>query len=80
MTVLNTHFLLELVPYFQKDVARALGVHEHKVVVSVKRIGGGFGGKETAPSILAVPVAVAAQKLVTLEITLSVKGYNNRKY
>lgn len=29
----------------------------------MKRIGGGFGGKETRAAILAVPVAVAAYKL-----------------
>ena len=44
------------------QVARALGVDQNKVVVRVKRIGGGFGGKETAASLVAVPVAVAARK------------------
>lgn len=33
------------------------------MVAKVKRIGGGFGGKETRASILAVPVAIAAYKL-----------------
>ncbi|XP_073949617.1 xanthine dehydrogenase-like [Choristoneura fumiferana] len=43
--------------------ARALGISNNKVVSKVKRIGGGFGGKETRASILAIPVAVAAYKL-----------------
>ncbi|XP_050346647.1 xanthine dehydrogenase-like [Nymphalis io] len=40
--------------------AKALGIPNHKVVVKVKRIGGGFGGKETRAAVLAIPVAVAA--------------------
>lgn len=33
------------------------------MVSKVKRIGGGFGGKETKASLLAIPVAIAAYKL-----------------
>ncbi len=32
----------------QEDAARALGVHRHRVQVRVRRLGGGFGGKERA--------------------------------
>ncbi|XP_041988452.1 xanthine dehydrogenase-like [Aricia agestis] len=44
-------------------VSKALGIPNNKVVTTVKRIGGGFGGKETRANVLAVPVAVAAYKL-----------------
>lgn len=33
------------------------------MIAKVKRIGGGFGGKETRSSLLAVPVAIAAYTL-----------------
>jgi len=42
--------------------SHVLGVHQNKIAVRVKRMGGGFGGKETAAMRLAGPVAVAAQK------------------
>jgi len=41
-----------------------LGVERNKVVIRVKRLGGGFGGKETRFTILSNPVAIAAHKLV----------------
>ncbi|XP_063822615.1 xanthine dehydrogenase-like isoform X2 [Ostrinia nubilalis] len=44
-------------------VSKALRIPNHKIVSKVKRIGGGFGGKETRASVLAVPVAIAAYKL-----------------
>ena len=40
----------------QAHVAHVLGIKEHKVVARTKRIGGGFGGKETR----SVPYTVAA--------------------
>ncbi|XP_032515070.2 xanthine dehydrogenase-like [Danaus plexippus] len=43
--------------------AETLGIPNHKVVAKVKRIGGGFGGKETRAAVLAIPVAIAAYKL-----------------
>lgn len=43
--------------------SEALRIPNHKVVAKVKRLGGGFGGKETRTSLLAVPVAIAAYKL-----------------
>ncbi|XP_076172915.1 xanthine dehydrogenase rosy isoform X2 [Ptiloglossa arizonensis] len=47
----------------QKHVAHALNIHANKIVVKVKRLGGGFGGKESRASVLALPVAFAAYRL-----------------
>ncbi|XP_051780208.1 xanthine dehydrogenase/oxidase isoform X1 [Erpetoichthys calabaricus] len=47
----------------QSHAAKALGVPSSRVVCRVKRIGGGFGGKETRNSILSTVVAVAANKM-----------------
>ncbi|KAL4716333.1 hypothetical protein ACJJTC_006695 [Scirpophaga incertulas] len=44
-------------------VSETLRIPIHKVISKVKRIGGGFGGKETRATILAIPVAIAAYKL-----------------
>jgi xanthine dehydrogenase molybdopterin-binding subunit B len=38
----------------QMEIARVLGVDMNKVVCKVKRIGGGFGGKETRDQICQV--------------------------
>ncbi|KAK2531938.1 Xdh [Columba guinea] len=46
----------------QEFTANALGVPSNRVVVRVKRMGGGFGGKETRSTILTTAVAVAAFK------------------
>ncbi len=46
----------------QHVVAEALGLHFHQVVCICKRMGGGFGGKETQGSIPAVMAALVAQK------------------
>jgi len=47
----------------QHWVAHALGVDNHAVRVECRRMGGGFGGKETQAGHLAVWAAVAAQQL-----------------
>ncbi len=47
----------------QSAVAEALGMPYHRVHVRTKRIGGGFGGKETRSVSFACVVAVAAHKL-----------------
>lgn len=44
-------------------ISRVLGIPQHKVITKVKRLGGGFGGKETRTAIFAIPVALAAYKL-----------------
>ncbi|XP_073318733.1 xanthine dehydrogenase/oxidase isoform X2 [Pagrus major] len=48
----------------QSLVAKALGIPANRVVVRVKRMGGGFGGKESRTTILSTVVAVAANKYV----------------
>ena len=47
----------------QHWVAHALGLANHAVKVECRRMGGGFGGKETQAGHLAVWAAVAAHKL-----------------
>ncbi|XP_017755715.1 PREDICTED: xanthine dehydrogenase isoform X2 [Eufriesea mexicana] len=47
----------------QKLISHVLNIHSHKIVVRTKRLGGGFGGKESRTLILALPVAFAAYKL-----------------
>ena len=46
-------------------VAYALGIPANHVVTRVKRIGGGFGGKETRSLLFSVLVALAAKRLVS---------------
>ncbi len=45
----------------QLVVARVLGVPAHAVTVEVRRLGGGFGGKETQGNLMAACAAVAAK-------------------
>ncbi|MCV0440339.1 MAG: xanthine dehydrogenase molybdopterin binding subunit [Hydrogenophaga sp.] len=47
----------------QHWVSHALGIHNHAVTVECRRMGGGFGGKETQAGHLAVWAAVAARQL-----------------
>ncbi|XP_048259665.1 xanthine dehydrogenase/oxidase-like [Haliotis rufescens] len=47
----------------QHKVAAALNIPANRVVSRVKRLGGGFGGKEGKTNMVALPVAVAAAKL-----------------
>ena len=47
----------------QHWVAHALGLHNHAVRVECRRMGGGFGGKETQAGHVAVWAAVAAQRV-----------------
>ena len=46
----------------QHKVANALGVAMHKVRVETRRMGGGFGGKESQGNALAIACAVAAAR------------------
>ncbi|MBL8377769.1 MAG: xanthine dehydrogenase molybdopterin binding subunit [Burkholderiales bacterium] len=46
----------------QHMVAHALHEHGHRVQIECRRMGGGFGGKESQPALLAAMAAVAARK------------------
>ncbi|WP_375451606.1 xanthine dehydrogenase molybdopterin binding subunit [uncultured Devosia sp.] len=46
----------------QLMVAQALGTHMHSVTINVRRMGGGFGGKETQGNLFAAVAAIAAKK------------------
>ncbi|MCT7377752.1 xanthine dehydrogenase molybdopterin binding subunit [Chelativorans salis] len=46
----------------QHMVAHALGVPSHAVTVEVRRMGGGFGGKETQANLFAAIAAIAAKR------------------
>jgi xanthine dehydrogenase large subunit len=46
----------------QHLVARALKVSDHSVVCETRRMGGGFGGKESQASLIAVAASLLAQK------------------
>uniref|UniRef100_A0A3Q3B804 Xanthine dehydrogenase n=1 Tax=Kryptolebias marmoratus TaxID=37003 RepID=A0A3Q3B804_KRYMA len=54
---------MELFVSTQAFVAKALGVSANKVLIRVKRLGGGFGGKESRTIVLSPVVALAANKL-----------------
>ena len=45
----------------QQIIAHALGVAAHLVTVQCRRMGGGFGGKETQPALIAAAAAVMAR-------------------
>ena len=47
----------------QHMVAQVLGVGSHAVTVEIRRMGGGFGGKETQSNLFACIAAIAAKKL-----------------
>jgi xanthine dehydrogenase large subunit len=44
-------------------VAHALGLHSHNVTVECRRMGGGFGGKESQSALWAICASLAAYKL-----------------
>lgn len=46
----------------QSIVCQCLGLRSNEVIVKTKRVGGGFGGKETRPCFLSVCTALAALK------------------
>jgi xanthine dehydrogenase large subunit len=47
----------------QHVVAHAIGVHSHKVQVECRRMGGGFGGKESQSALWAAAAGIAASRL-----------------
>ncbi|NBB14363.1 xanthine dehydrogenase molybdopterin binding subunit [Caulobacter sp. SLTY] len=44
----------------QHNIAKVLGVRDHAVTVEVRRMGGGFGGKESQPALFAAAAALIA--------------------
>jgi xanthine dehydrogenase large subunit len=46
----------------QHIVAHALGTHYHAITVQCRRMGGGFGGKESQAALIAAAAAVLARK------------------
>ncbi|MBI3561522.1 MAG: xanthine dehydrogenase molybdopterin binding subunit [Gammaproteobacteria bacterium] len=46
----------------QHKVAHALGRSAHDIIVQCRRMGGGFGGKESQPALFACAAALLAQK------------------
>jgi xanthine dehydrogenase large subunit len=46
----------------QLMVAHVLGISQHAVTVNVRRMGGGFGGKETQSNLFAAVAALAAKR------------------
>jgi xanthine dehydrogenase large subunit len=46
----------------QQIVAHALGIRAHSVTVQCRRMGGGFGGKESQPALIAAAAALLATK------------------
>jgi xanthine dehydrogenase large subunit len=47
----------------QHVVAHALGLHSHPIVVECRRMGGGFGGKESQSALWAACASIAAKRL-----------------
>ncbi|XP_068201119.1 xanthine dehydrogenase/oxidase-like [Palaemon carinicauda] len=47
----------------QMQVAKSLSVPANRIAVRIKRLGGAFGGKESRPLCISVPLALAASKL-----------------
>ncbi|WP_182086899.1 xanthine dehydrogenase molybdopterin binding subunit [Aureimonas sp. ME7] len=46
----------------QHNVAKALGLADHAVMIEVRRMGGGFGGKESQPALFAAVCALVAAR------------------
>lgn len=47
----------------QKELSTLLGISENRILIRIKRLGGGFGGKEHSAEFVAFPVTFAAWKL-----------------
>jgi len=46
----------------QTAISECLRIPNSRVVIRTKRVGGGFGGKESKACLVAIPCAVAAHK------------------
>lgn len=57
---------------YARYAAKALGIERNRVVVRVKRLGGGFGGKETrsvfVSSIAAVGAAASRRQVIPVAV------------
>lgn len=62
-TNLTVHSSTQAATHTQESCASATGTPQSKVVVHVKRMGGGFGGKETRNCFAASAAAVAAKRI-----------------
>ena len=60
---LTIHCSTQAATKTQSCAARACGLADHKVHCHVKRMGGGFGGKETRTVLVSTAAAVAAYRL-----------------
>lgn len=59
---MTVHGSMQCPYYLHGAIAKVLDIEAHQIQVKQDVTGGGFGGKEDFPSILACQVAVAAQK------------------
>ncbi len=59
---LTIHGSMQCPYYVHKAVVRALGLDRDRVAIVQEETGGGFGGKEEYPSILAIHAALLARK------------------
>ncbi|XP_062519686.1 xanthine dehydrogenase/oxidase-like [Corticium candelabrum] len=60
---LDVYSSTQWMDYCQESVAQVLGVKKNSVNVSVKRLGGGFGGKILNSHLIAAATSLAASKL-----------------
>lgn len=57
----------------QSEISKVLGIAANKVVCNVKRLGGGFGGKETRGIQFCLASAIAAKSSIDLLDVLSIE-------
>ncbi|MGE5450936.1 MAG: xanthine dehydrogenase molybdopterin binding subunit [Acidobacteriota bacterium] len=60
---LHVHCSTQHPSEMQHVIARALNWHSHQVLVECRRMGGGFGGKESQSAVFACIAALAAHRL-----------------
>ena len=59
---LTIHCSAQSISEVQMSVSHVMNMPAHKIRVECRRLGGGFGGKETEPNLLASITAIAAQR------------------